>query len=368
MSRFNNYKNEFDQEDDGEEIDITPADIEASDEQGREEAATLIRTGESITGTGKYDEQQRRMWFRWAQKTLADGATRREEAAAAARAERQAERDAEERAEREQRQREERESKEQRRRERFEGSMRESDERWARIDEQTRRENAAWEAGREERERAQREEATRPSREPSRGARQPQPSTAWNTSTTARAEDRMIRPPESSSRSSQAHRVVTTVMPTVPLSTSPASSAASPSPKGPVPGSLRPPSQIPSWQSAPSRPAQPGTESRRTTATTVRPPPRPVPTTAVPAGRAVVIAPPPATLVAASPIASATERVPVTLTGADLVRWRTARGVTQRVAAEVLGVAPSTVAKAELLPTKALGEALAIALRGLLAS
>lgn len=56
------------------------------------------------------------------------------------------------------------------------------------------------------------------------------------------------------------------------------------------------------------------------------------------------------------------------LTGADLVRWRTEKAITQRAAAEVLGVAPSTVAKGELLPMKPLGEALAVALLGRLAS
>jgi len=44
------------------------------------------------------------------------------------------------------------------------------------------------------------------------------------------------------------------------------------------------------------------------------------------------------------------------LTGGDLARWRAARGITQRDAAAELGVAPSTVAKAELVPSKQLGE------------
>lgn len=50
------------------------------------------------------------------------------------------------------------------------------------------------------------------------------------------------------------------------------------------------------------------------------------------------------------------------LTGADLARWRAQRGLTQRVAAELLGVAHGTVGKAELLPGKPLGEALSAAL------
>jgi DNA-binding XRE family transcriptional regulator len=50
------------------------------------------------------------------------------------------------------------------------------------------------------------------------------------------------------------------------------------------------------------------------------------------------------------------------LTGADLSAWRAARGLAQRPAADLLGVAPSTVAKAELLPGKVLGEHLQVAL------
>ena len=50
------------------------------------------------------------------------------------------------------------------------------------------------------------------------------------------------------------------------------------------------------------------------------------------------------------------------LTGADLAAWRAARGISQRPAANLLGVAPSTVAKAELLPGKVLGEQLQAAL------
>lgn len=54
------------------------------------------------------------------------------------------------------------------------------------------------------------------------------------------------------------------------------------------------------------------------------------------------------------------------LTGADLVRWRSAQGLSQRQAAERLGVAHGTVAKAEIAPEKVLGELLAVALRALL--
>jgi DNA-binding XRE family transcriptional regulator len=65
--------------------------------------------------------------------------------------------------------------------------------------------------------------------------------------------------------------------------------------------------------------------------------------------------------VVTSPVATREGERP--LTGADLARWRTTRGITQRAAAEELGVAPSTVAKAELVPSKPLGEQLQVSMR-----
>ena len=50
------------------------------------------------------------------------------------------------------------------------------------------------------------------------------------------------------------------------------------------------------------------------------------------------------------------------LTGADLAQFRAEQGLSQRELAARLGVAPSTVAKAELDRAKALGEQLAAAL------
>ncbi|MCB9694322.1 MAG: hypothetical protein H6736_21135 [Alphaproteobacteria bacterium] len=54
---------------------------------------------------------------------------------------------------------------------------------------------------------------------------------------------------------------------------------------------------------------------------------------------------------------------PSALTGGELARFRSERGLSQRQAAEILGVAHGTVAKAELVPDKALGEQLDRALR-----
>lgn len=75
------------------------------------------------------------------------------------------------------------------------------------------------------------------------------------------------------------------------------------------------------------------------------------------APRAVVAPPTPEqAVVAAAPA----------LTGADLARYREAHGFTQRQAAERLGVAHGTVAKAELLPAQPLGDRLQEALQAAL--
>lgn len=95
-------------------------------------------------------------------------------------------------------------------------------------------------------------------------------------------------------------------------------------------------------------------------------PPRSAPTTtAASPGRTSAAAPP--FVVPESPRPALPVRCRV-LTGTDLAAWRAARGLTQRPAAVLLGVAPSTVAKAELLPAKVLGEQLQVALAAALGS
>jgi DNA-binding transcriptional regulator YiaG len=49
------------------------------------------------------------------------------------------------------------------------------------------------------------------------------------------------------------------------------------------------------------------------------------------------------------------------VTGADLVRFRKARKLSQRELAALMGVGHGMVAKAELVPSKALGEGMAAA-------
>lgn len=359
MSRFKDYNNIYDAEDDGEDFEITEEEVEASDDQGREEAATLVRTGRSIRGTGKYDEQQRRMWFRWAKKALAEGAERGEEAAAAERAQREAE-------EREEQERVAEEGRAAKARRKFERHCAESDARWARLNEETARLEAEWKAGAPERERAAREVAARM-------ARMPSPSPSGGAMRSAASPPSATRAVEQAQTPKPRPRSTTLAIPTVcPPEAAKLGAGASPTTRsGAATGSLQPPSQLP---------ARPTTDLRRA----VKPPrveiaPRPAPAYTPRSAAPRSPAPPPSAPSAAvstarlanqtapaNPAPLSAQKAAVPLNGADLVRWRTAGGLTQRAAAEVLGVAPSTVAKAELLPAKALGEALVAALRPLL--
>ena len=353
MSRNDEYNNAFDEQDDGEDLEITDEDEAASDEQGRDEAALCLRTGRSIRGNGKYDEQHRRMWFRMAQKALAQGHERREEAEAAAKAEAAAEKAraaAEEQAEREQIARE---AKEQRHRERFERSMRESDERWERLNEQTREENAAWEAGRPERERRERESVAAP--RPAAPVRPPA------------IEGRPIQRPSANMTTSNATTTRPIAKPAPPVP-SPAPPSARRSAGVTAQSGSQSPAQTPRHSSVRAVPSQPhrmepehgvvapphtlGWPARAHAATSQAKPPPPSPAIPRPPS-----SPTPIGAMRAAAPASASG-----LTGADLVAWRSARGLTQRPAAELLGVAPSTVAKAELLPGKVLGDQLQVSL------
>jgi len=111
-----------------------------------------------------------------------------------------------------------------------------------------------------------------------------------------------------------------------------------------------PPRPAPGPAPAPVRPAHaPQSEVRRTQ----NPPPR-MPTRPAPA-----LSPPLRAGLRPTPSSAATR----VFTGSDLARLRAARGLTQRAAAELLGVAHGTVAKGELLGDGALGEALQTAMR-----
>ena len=155
MSRFNRYNNIHDPEDDGADIEITEQHYALSDDPGRREAVVLLQTGNAIKGTGKHVHDQRRMFYRWAKKELIDGRARREAAAAAEKAAVAVEKArvaAEEKAAKD---KAAKEAKHARDLEKFRRGGLESEEMWARINEETRVANAAWAAGREEREAAE---------------------------------------------------------------------------------------------------------------------------------------------------------------------------------------------------------------------
>ena len=326
------------------------------------------------------------MFYRWAKKELMDGRARREAAAAAEKAEIAAEKAKIAAGEKAEKDKAAKAAKHARDLENFRRDGLESEERWARLDEETRVANAAWAAGKEERERAAAQQAAvspvnlvvrradvhhvRP--QPARQAAQqapaspvpaaPVPQVPANPSNWPFDKVQKAVPPAATrqptpgptrtaapaaSRSGPGQRPAPTLVPT--------RTGASPSARHPTP--MQRPSPAPTThRSTPTRPTSP-----------------PITQTVPPSSRQPVFTPHPAPQVRppTSPpvIQRATAPVPPpasTLNGADLARWRASAGLTQRAAAERLGVAPSTVAKAELLPEKALGEQLRVALGGLL--
>ena len=378
MSRFNSYNNIHDPDDDGADIEFTEQDYARSDDQGCQEAVVLLQTGNAIKGTGKHVHDQRRMFYRWAKKELVDGRARREAAAAAEKAAVVAEKArlaAEEKAAKD---KAAKEAKHARDLEKFRRDGQESEERWARINEETRVANASWEAGRDEREAAEREQKVevrpRPIQMPA----------------TRPSEVRPQRRPASPATSVPIRHAAPSLAPT-PITTAGSSpnrttSAAGSVPTAPARSAARLPQAAPPSQTQPAtrtsgppdlvrRPApRLHSEPQRRVASTqpawappaTEWPPRSPSTTTVPLpspGRAAA-----ETLVVVPESRCPARPVPGrVLTGADLAAWRAARGFAQRPAAELLGVAPSTVAKAELLPAKVLGNQLQVALAAALA-
>ncbi len=368
MSRFNKYDNIFDEHDDGEHIEITGADEAASDDQGREEAGVYIATAAKVGGSGKTNADHRRMWVRMAKKALAEGRERRvkatsDEKAARVTAAKAAAREAEN------------EERAKRSRESIGQFCVEFDARWARIDEETREANAAWEAGREEREAAERAQKAEVRPRPMQVATQrmsevrPQQGRASPAATNPQAAPAAL-PTTIPAAAAPANRMMSEPR---PVRTTPTCQT---SPRSPEP--IRPPSQ--------TRPATPSptAELARQPAKPLRLQPecRVAPASTQPAWAPPAASSPPLSASttapagpslgspAAAPLPVVVSRstrpaLPVparVLTGADLAGWRAARGLAQRPAADLLGVAPSTVAKAELLPGKVLGDQLQVAL------
>lgn len=376
MSRFNKYDNIFDEHDDGADLAITAEDEAASDDQGRDEAGAYIATAAKVGGSGKTNADHRRMWVRMAKKALAEGRERRVKTASDEKAVRvAADKAAANKADNEKRAKRSRESIGQ--------FCVEFDERWARINEETRVANAAWAAGKEERETAERAQQAevRP---------RPMP-----VATQRPSEVRPQEGPASPAAANPAPQAATAALPkTMPAAAAPANRMMSePRPvrtatceistRSPEP--IRPPSQTrPATLTSPTaelarQPAKPlrlQPECRVPPASTQpawAPPAASWPplsaSTTAPAGPSLgrPAAAPLPVVVSGSPRPA----LPVpsrVLTGADLAAWRAGRGLTQRPAAELLGVAPSTVAKAELLPAKVLGDQLQVALAAALGS
>lgn len=316
MSRYNN---EFDEDDDGEELEITDEEEAASDDEGREAAALLMAHCESVAGNRKVHEDQRRMWFRLAKKALAEGADRREAAEAEEEDRREADRHEEEA-------RIAREEEERHDRELVEREERRAEIRWR---------NA--EAARIEAEAARARAAARPvvPTEPARPAVQ--------RSTVLVAQPRPIAAPIPRPPKQAAARPLV-----VPVIAATQPSRSPPPPTSATTITLKVPERT-------NRVRTPTAALARYPAAQ---PPVTVPTAPVPTPRPT----------RPGPRAQARPGVgEQLLSGHDLVRWRGQQGITQRAAAERLGVAPSTVAKAELAPSKQLGEQLQAALRAALA-
>ena len=369
MSRFNKYDNIFDEHDDGADLSVTADDEAASDDQGREEAAEYIAAAGKVGGNKKVHSDPRRMWVRMAKKALAEGRERRVKAASDEKAARvTAAKAAAREAENEERAKRSRESIGQ--------FCVEFDARWARIDEETREANAAWEAGREEREAAERAQKAEVRPRPMQVATQrlrevrPQQGRASPAATNPQAAPAAL-PTTIPAAAAPANRMMSeprSVRTTPTCQTSPRS-----------PEPIRPPSQTrPATRTSPAaelarQPAKPlrlepqrrvapaSTQPAWAPPSASRPPPVASPATRTLPSLGRAAAPPPPVNIPASP--PLVLPVPVrSLTGADLAAWRAARGLTQRPAADLLGVAPSTVAKAELLPRKVLGDQLQVAL------
>ena len=375
MSRFNKYDNIFDEHDDGEHIEITSEDEAASDDQGREEAGAYIATAAKVGGSGKTNADHRRMWVRMAKKALAEGRERRLKAASDEKAARVAAAKAAAReAENEERAKRSRESIGQ--------FCLEFDERWTRINEETRVANEAWAAGKEEREAAELAQ---------KAEGRPRP---MQVATRRPSEVRPQQGPAIPAAPNPARQAAPAALPTTtpaavptanrltdsrPVRTTLPAQATTRSPEpGPAPSQTRPvtgTSPPPNLARRPPQQVRPEPQLRVAPASTQPAwappsgswPPRSASTTA-PAGSS-----PGRKADAPSPVvvSESTRPLPVrarVLTGADLAAWRASRALTQRPAAELLGVAPSTVAKAELLPGKVLGDQLQVALAAALGS
>lgn len=369
------FENPYDPDDDGRDLEITPEEEAASDDQGREEAKVFV----DQMGTKERNQNDRnfRRWLlRLAKKALAEGVERRRIARKQEKARAAAEAAAE-------RRREENAMKAERSRRAFERYCRESDERWARLDEETRETNAAWEASRPARETAERAARVMSTKSIAnaetggdRAARRfSEPSPRAIFTTVAPPERKAVSKPAPQPRAAAlaaaAGSAVHQPTPATGATARPTPKTTAPT-KQPRPGLdtsiiLNPPPMLrPFMPPAVAKAARPAPPSAR-----------PIPAAPAVATRSVVRPSPtsdarrrtpsllPIPILAASqplpppppPIAPAPPEPPP-FTGADLAGYRTSLGLSQGVLAARLGTTQGTVSKAEGNPTALLGPTL----------
>lgn len=365
------FENPYDPEDDGRDLEITPEEEAASDDQGRAESETFL--GQMGTKERNQNDRNFRRWLlRLAKQALAEGAERRRSARKEERARAAAEAEAE-------RRREENAVKAEKSRRAFERYCRDSDERWARTDEGTRAANAAWEAGRPAREaaeRAARINGPRPSAHAPAGTNgagasrsdrgRGQVSATPQPPAPKAAVNPASRPPTSAvgvSAGSTARQPAPAMGTTTrPTPTTPAPSRQ-PRPELATSVMLNPPSTLrpftPAAVAKAARPAPPSAQPiPAASAPAMRSMARPSPTTArrptpshlpIPTLAASQPLPPPPPPIAPAPLE------PPPFTGADLAAYRASLGLSQGALAERLGTTQGTVSKAEGNPTALLG-------------
>lgn len=356
-------ENPYDPDDDGRDLEITPEEEAASDDEGRAEAETLL--GQMGAKERNQNDRNFRRWLlRLAKKALAEGARRRrvarKQGKARIAAERQAaaERNAQHEASRKWR------ANFQRWNDGF-------DARWDALMEQARRDDAAWEAKGAEREAAERAaQADATNRRASVPATPPRTVTPSSFAAGPAIGTAISAPPSPGPQPLSATANVPPGSRVHPPSASPPPTAASasmgqPHREAPTLVKLDPPTTLtayaapsaaPRAASPPARPIlatrAPSARSRSTPSpwNEARPPTtaRPAPSSPAPSQP---LPPPP-------PPAAPSPPEPPAFTGADLAAYRASLGLSQGALAERLGTTQGTVSKAEGNPAAVLGPTL----------
>jgi hypothetical protein len=354
------FENPYDPDDDGRDLEITPEEEAASDDQGRAEAETLL----GQMGTRERNENDRnfgRWLLRSAKKALAEGAERRRVARKREKAHAAADAEAA-------RVREENARKAEKSRRACEHYCRESDAIWAGVWEQARRDDAAWEAERPAREAAERAATTRPAKPPIRATRGP---TGQRRAEPAVPQARPWAKPVvyNAQPSVQLHAGAVTKGPTWSAAPPPVTRPAHQPRVGNGSGNagdaaanrLTQPSTLPAYSARATTTPSARAVARTPSASRTNPA---MPATAgghradTPARAAPMALPPKQSLPPPLPPAAPAPPEPPPFTGADLAAYRTSLGLSQGALAERLGTTQGTVSKAEGNPAALLGPTL----------